>query len=77
MKEMCLPCYGTGQIGCLVCGGAGSRHNISVFDKDCLRCKGTRQERCSLCRGSGFIGGDVPQDLIRESQVQRSLPAVL
>lgn len=59
MKEMCLPCYGTGQIRCLRCGGRGVASNSSLLDKDCLKCKGTRQERCLLCRGSGFIGEDI------------------
>ena len=77
MKEMCLPCYGTGQIRCLVCGGAGSRRNLSVLSKDCIKCKGTGQGRCSPCRGSGFIGGDIPREKIRESRVQQSLPVVL
>jgi hypothetical protein len=57
MKEMCLPCYGTGQIRCLRCGGTGVESNSSVFGEGCLKCKGTRYERCLLCRGSGFIGG--------------------
>ena len=74
MKEMCLPCYGSGQIRCLRCGGTGAESNISLLGEDCLKCKGTRQERCLLCRGSGFIGGDVPQEQIHESQVQCSLP---
>jgi hypothetical protein len=74
MKEMCLPCYGTGQIRCLRCGGTGVESNSSLFGNDCLKCKGTRQGRCLLCRGSGFIGGDVLQEQIQESQVQWSLP---
>ena len=74
MKEMCLPCYGTGQIRCLRCGGTGVESNNSLLGKDCLKCKGTRQERCLLCRGSGFIGGDAPQEQIHESQVQWSAP---
>lgn len=71
MKEMCLPCYGTGHIKCLRCGGSGGASNSSLLGKDCLKCKGTRQERCLLCSGSGFIGGDAPQEQIHESQVQR------
>ncbi len=59
MKKMCLPCYGTGQIKCLRCGGSGVWSNSSLLDKDCLKCKGTRQQPCLLCRGSGFVGGDV------------------
>lgn len=74
MKEMCLPCYGTGQINCLRCGGTGVESNSSLLGEDCLKCKGTRQDRCLLCRGSGFIGGDVPREKINESQVQGSLP---
>ena len=74
MKEMCLPCYGTGQIRCLRCGGTGVGSNYSLLGKDCLKCKGTRQERCLLCRGSGFSGGDVPQKQINESQAQWRLP---
>ena len=76
MKEMCLPCYGAGQIRRLRCGGAGAESNSSLLGNDCLKCKGTRHERCLLCRGSGFIGGDVPQEQINESQVQGSLPVV-
>jgi hypothetical protein len=59
MKEMCLPCYGTGQIRCQRCGGSGVGANSSLLGKDCLKCKGARKERCLLCRGSGFIGGDI------------------
>ena len=73
MKEMCLPCYGTGQIKCLRCGGTGVEPNSSLFGEDCLKCKGTRQQRCLFCRGSGFIGGDVSQEQIHKSHVQRSL----
>lgn len=71
MKEMCLPCYGTGQIRCLRCGGRGVASNSSLLDKECLKCKGTRQQRCLLCRGRGFIGGDAPQEQIHERQVQQ------
>ena len=74
MQEMCLSCYGTGQIRCLRCGGAGAESNSSLLGNDCLKCKGTRQERCLFCRGSGFIGGDVVQEQNNESQVQWSLP---
>lgn len=59
MKEMCLPCYGTGQIRCLRCGGTGIESDISLLGEDCLKCKGSRKGRCQLCRGSGFIGGGV------------------
>ncbi|MGH9849964.1 MAG: hypothetical protein ACREBD_08900 [Blastocatellia bacterium] len=74
MKEMCLPCYGTGNIRCLVCGGTGIRPNSSLLGEDCLKCRGTRKGRCQRCRGSGFIGGNVLQEQINESQVQWSLP---
>jgi len=74
MKKMCLPCYGTGRIRCLRCGGSGVGSDSSVLGKDCLKCKGTRKERCLLCRGSGFIGGDAPREQIHEIQVQRSPP---
>ena len=73
MKEMCSPCYGTGQIRCLRCGGSGVEANSNLLD-DCLKCKGSRKERCLLCRGRGFIGGHAPQEQIHESQVQQSLP---
>lgn len=68
MKKMCLPCYGTGQIRCLGCGGTGRRPNSSLLGEDCLKCRGTGKGRCLVCRGSGFIGGDVAQEQIHESQ---------
>ena len=74
MKEMCLPCYGTGQIRCLRCGGRGVGANSSLLGKGCLKCKGTRRARCLLCRGSGFIDGGAPRDQIHENRIQRSLP---
>jgi hypothetical protein len=74
MKEMCFPCYGTGQIRCLACGGTGVMPNISLLGEDCLKCKGTGKGRCQLCRGSGFTGGDFVQDQVSESQVQWSMP---
>ena len=43
MKEMCLPCYGTGQIGCQTCGGTGIMPNISLLGEDCLKCEGSRK----------------------------------
>lgn len=73
MKEMCLPCYGTGEIKCLGCGGTGIIPNSSLLGEDCLKCKGTRRGRCQRCRGSGFIGGNVPQEQANVSQVQWSL----
>ena len=75
MKEMCLPCYGTGHIRCLVCGGTGIMPNIGLLGEDCRKCKGSRKGRCQLCRGSGFTGGDVAQEKSNESQVQWSLAA--
>jgi hypothetical protein len=74
MKEMCLPCYGTGQIRCLVCGGTGLTANISLLGEDCLKCKGSRKGRCQLCRGSGFIGGDVvPSQYRTEAMIDQTL----
>jgi len=80
MKEMCLPCYGTGQIRCLVCGGTGITPNIGRLGEDCLKCKGSRKGRCQLCRGSGFIGGDVvqsqfPTDGMIDLTLEDSFPA--
>lgn len=70
MKEMCLPCYGTGQIRCLGCGGTGRLPSSSLLGEDCLKCRGTRKGRCQLCHGSGFTGGDLVQEQINERQVQ-------
>lgn len=61
MKEMCLPCYGTGRIACLVCGGTGAAPHNTVLGEDCRKCKGSRLGRCQRCSGSGFIGGDTLQ----------------
>ena len=80
MKEMCLPCYGTGQIRCLVCGGTGITPNIGRLGEDCLKCKGSRKGRCQLRRGSGFIGGNVvqsqfPTDGMIDLTLEDSFPA--
>jgi hypothetical protein len=74
MKEMCLPCYGTGQIRCQVCGGTGVMPNISVLGEDCRKCKGSRKGRCQLCRGSGFTVGDlVPSQYPTEEMIDMTL----
>ena len=73
MKEMCLDCYGTGQIKCLVCGGTGIMPDISLVGEDCLKCRGTRKGSCQRCRGSGFTGGVVMERQTNEDQVERSL----
>ena len=74
MKEMCLDCYGTGQIRCLVCGGTGGMPNLSLLGEDCLKCRGTGEDRCQRCYGSGFIGGGVMPRQTNEGQVEWSLP---
>jgi hypothetical protein len=80
MKEMCLPCYGTGQIRCLACGGTGIMPNVSVLGKYCRKCKGSRKGRCQLCRGIGFIGGDhvqsqYPTEAMIDQTLADSFPA--
>ena len=74
VNEMCLPCYGTGEIRCLACGGTGFIPNISLLVEDCLKCRGTGKGRCQLCRGIGFTGGDVVQEQIHENQAEWNLP---
>ena len=75
MKEMCLPCYGTGEIRCLVCGGNGVMPNSSLLGEDCRKCKGSGMGRCLVCRGKGFTGGDLVHEQIQESQAEGSLPS--
>ncbi len=72
MKEMCLPCYGTGHIRCLTCGGTGVMPNLGLLGEDCFKCLGTRKGHCQLCRGSGFIGG--LRERMENTRVEWSLP---
>lgn len=80
MKKMCLPCYGSGQIGCQSCGGTGVMPGITQLGEDCRKCDGSRKGSCQLCRGRGFTGGDLvpsryPTEVMIDLTLADSFPA--
>jgi len=68
MREPCLRCYGTGQVGsglhlrdCRICEGTGYVR-VSIDSVRCESCKGTGEgsrtiwgrQSCSRCGGMGY-----------------------